>query len=340
MTLPLNDIWFVLLGILLAGYGMLDGFDFGVGILHLFARSDQERRVFLNSIGPLWDGNEVWLVTFGGALFAAFPEAYATLLSGFYPLFIALLFALIFRAVSIEFRSKMNADFWRKLWDYFFFLSSTLAPFLFGVMAGNSFLGLPIGEDRELRAGISDMFSPYPVLIGFFAVSICAMHGAIFLNLKTEGETQKRVRELMWHTFGLFIVLYMLATISTLVLIPEARRHFETMPWTWAVMVLNVLAIGNIPRAIYTGRPLYAFASSAFCILMLTCLFGVAIYPNLLTSSIDHTYSLNIFNAASSKETLGIMLVCAAIGMPFVLGYTIIVNWVFRGKVKLSKFSY
>lgn len=340
MSLSLNDVWFLLLGAVLTGYGILDGFDFGVGILHPLSGTDGERRIFLNSIGPLWDGNEVWLVVFGGALFAAFPEAYATLLSGFYFIFILLLFALIMRAVSIEFRSKKDSKWWRDFWDVSFFISSITAPFLFGVMAGNAFLGLPIGADGEMRVGFSQLFRPYPILTGLFAISICAMHGSIFLYLKTEGDTQKKLKNWMWHTFGVFIVMYMLATIATLVFVSEARHHLEKMPWTWAIVVFNVLAIANIPRAIFLEKPIYAFLSSASTITALTMLFGSAIYPNLLTSSSDPRFSLTVWNAASSNATLKIMLICAAIGMPFIFAYTLIVHWVFRGKVKLGKFSY
>jgi hypothetical protein len=154
--MDLNLLWFGLLGVLLSGYAILDGFDLGVGMLHLRARTDTERRIFMNSIGPLWDGNEVWLVTFGGALFAAFPHAYATAFSGFYTPFIVLLFALIFRAVSMEFRSKRESAAWRRAFDIGFFASSALATFLFGVAVGNSMLGLPIGPDMEFQGGPQD----------------------------------------------------------------------------------------------------------------------------------------------------------------------------------------
>lgn len=338
MDLPL--VWFILLGVLLTGYAILDGFDFGVGIVHLFARTDEERRVHLNSIGPIWDGNEVWLVTFGGALFAAFPEAYATVLSAYYLPFTAIMLCLIVRAVSIEFRSKQAAGYWRGGWDLAFSLSSACAAFLFGGAAGNMFLGIPIGPDKEFSGTFFDLFHPFPILTGALAVATCALHGSIYLYLKSDGDHQKRIHSWIWHAFGVFIVCYMFTTIVTLVSIPRSTYNFTTMPWAWVVVALNVLAIANIPRAIYLGKPLYAFFSSCATIAALTCLFGLAMFPNLAVSSTKMDWSLNIYNAASSHETLQIMFVIALCGMPFVLAYTAIVYWVFRGKVKIDKHSY
>lgn len=340
MHISLNTIWFGLLGALLTGYGILDGFDLGVGIMHLFVRDDRERRLIINSIGPLWDGNEVWLVTFGGALFAAFPNAYALAFSSFYLTFMVLLCALIFRAVSIEFRSKKDWRWWREFWDISFCASSTTAAFLFGTIVGHLFIGLKIGPDLEFAGKISDHFAPYPLLVGAFAVAACAMHGSIYLYLKTEGDLQRKIHSWMWTTFGLFIVMYMATTIVTLVKIPTATANFVHHPWVWLVVILNILAIANIPRAIILGKPGYAFVSSICTLAALTFLFGVAMYPNLIVSSNDPAYTLNVYNAASSQETLTIMLIVAALGLPFIVSYTAIIYWVFRGKVELSKFSY
>lgn len=336
----LNLFWFVTLGILLAGYAILDGFDLGVGILHLGARKDRERRIFLNSIGPLWDGNEVWLVTFGGALFAAFPHAYATAFSGFYLAFMLVLFALISRAVSLEFRSKRDSARWRGFFDFMFFLSSTLATLLFGVAVGNCIAGVPIGADMEYAGTFFDLLRPYPLVVGVFAVSMFAMHGSIYLYLKTEGELQQRIHGWMWRTFGFFLVMYLLTTIISLVAVPNATRNFSEHPWVWTVVVLNVLAIANIPRAIHHSRPLYAFISSSCSIAAFVFLFGVALYPDLLVTSLPEGTNIDIYNAASSQKTLGIMQIIAFVGMPFVLTYTVIIYWTFRGKVELGKFSY
>jgi cytochrome bd ubiquinol oxidase subunit II len=336
----LNLLWFVLLGVLLAGYAILDGFDLGVGILHLAARNEKERRLMINSIGPLWDGNEVWLVTFGGAMFAAFPNAYASIFSGFYVAFMALLFALIFRAVSMEFRSKRDSQSWRRFWDYSFFGASTLATFLFGVAVGNALTGIPIDANGEFVGSFFDLIRPFPILLGLLTVSFAAMHGAIYLFLKTEGELQQLVHRWMWHSFGFTLIAYVLATIFALAFIPNAVRNFNEHSWAWAIVVLTVLAFANIPRAIFMGRPFYAFLSSSLTIVALVFLFSLTLYPNLVVSSISPACSLNIYNASSSQKTLRIMAIIALVGMPFVLGYTAAIYWAFRGKVKITEHSY
>jgi len=337
----LHVIWFLLLGTLLAGYAVLDGFDFGVGILHPLAKTDHERRLFLNSIGPIWDGNEVWLVVFGGALFAAFPEAYATVFSGFYSAFMLLLFALIFRAVSIEFRSKMKSAGWRRAWDTAFFASSFLASLLFGVAVGNGMVGIPLDNRGVFIGSFFDLLNPYALLAGLVTVAMFAMHGAIYLFLKLpHGEARDRVRGWMWHTWGVFLVLYILGTMYTLVAIPRATVNFEEHPWAVAIVLLNVLAIANIPRSVHLDRPIQAFASSTLTIVCLVFLFGMALFPNLVTANNDALNTLTIYNAASSSGTLRTMFIIVLIGMPFVLTYTVAVYWTFRGRVELGEHSY
>lgn len=334
-------VWFVLLGALLIGYAVLDGFDLGVGIVHLLVpRGEAERRTALGSIGPLWDGNEVWLVTFGGALFAAFPEAYASVFSGFYTPFMAVLFALIFRGVSVEFRSKRPGRLWRRTWDVSFCLGSTLAALLFGVAVGNLMRGIPLDARGNFTGSLGDLLGPYALLVGVFSVSLFAMHGTIFLHLKTEGPLQWRVRRWMWRTFGVFLVFFLLTTIFTLVAVPGAVGNLNARPALWIVPVLNVLAVANIPRAIHGGSAAYAFASSSAVIAALVFLLGAALFPNLVTSSTQPEHSLTIFEAASSARTLGIMLIIAGIGMPAVLAYTGIVYWTFRGKVDTGDKGY
>jgi len=338
--MDLRVLWFMLLGVLLTGYAVLDGFDLGVGILHLGARDDRERRIFLNSIGPLWDGNEVWLVTFGGALFAAFPEAYATAFSAFYLAFMLLLFALILRAVSIEFRSKRDSAAWRAFWDAGFFAASLAAALLFGVAVGDAMLGIPITADHEFAGTFLGLLRPYALLVGALNVSLLALHGSLYLQLKTEGELQRRVRRWSWLAFGAFLTLDLVTTIATLARVPLALSNFGRLPWLWAVAAASVLALAGIPGALYLRRPGWAFLSSAAAIASLVALFGAALYPNLIVSSLDPAWSLTVANAASSEKTLGIMAVLAALGLPLVLGYTAVIYWVFRGKVELGRMSY
>ena len=336
----LNIVWFLLLGILLGGYAVLDGFDLGVGILHPLARNGQERRLFINAIGPVWDGNEVWLVTFGGALFAAFPEAYATAFSAFYLPFILLLFGLILRAVSIEFRGKVNSERWQRVWDWGFFGGSLLASLLFGIAVGNVMIGLPLDERGVFTGGLLDLLGLYPLLIGLLTTALFAMHGAIYLYLKTDGAVQERLHNWMWHTWGAFLVLYILTTIFTLVTIPHATANFQRFPWAVVLAVLTVLALANIPRSIFNKCYGRAFISSSATILGLVALLGIALFPNLVVASNAPAHSLTLFNAASSPKTLRFMLIIAAIGLPFVLTYTAIVYWTFRGKVRLGEHGY
>ena len=338
-TLPV--VWFALLGILLAGYAVLDGFDLGVGIVHLFvARSDAERRTCLRSIGPLWDGNEVWLVTFGGALFAAFPAAYATIFSGFYGAFMALLLALVSRGVAIELRGKRPSRAWRRSFDAAFALASAAAAVLFGVAVGNVLVGVPIDAAGEYHGSLALQLRPVPLLVGFLTLTLFALHGAIFLQLKTEGALRERALRWAWRAFGLFLVAYMLTTGATLVLLPHATANLMQWPALWVVPVLTVLAVANVPRELFAGRSSRAFVSSSATIVALVFLLGVALFPNLLRASNDPSHSLTLWDAASSTKTLGIMLVVAGIGMPAVLAYTAIVYWTFRGKVRLDDHGY
>jgi len=242
--------------------------------------------------------------------------------------------------VSMEFRSKRTSEAWRRAFDFGFFASSGLATFLFGVAVGNSMMGLPIGPDMEFQGGLLDLLRPYGLLVGVLAVATFLMHGSIYLYMKTEGELQTRIRGWMRRSFVVFLVIYLTTTVTTLVTIPHAVQNFRDYPWAWVVVVLNILAIANVPRAIHGNRPLYAFVSSSAAIAALVFLFGMALFPNLIYSTLNPDWSLTIYNAASSQKTLGIMRTIAVIGMPFVLAYTIVIYWTFRGKVQLGKFSY
>lgn len=340
MSLDLNTVWFVLIGVLLAGYAVLDGFDLGVGALHLFTRTDHERRIMLNAIGPVWDGNEVWLVTGGGALFAAFPEVYATAFSGFYVAFMLLLAALIFRAVAIEFRSKRESPIWRRAWDASFALSSVVSSLLIGVALGNIALGIPLTADWEYAGGLLGLLRPYPLAVGLTTLALFAMHGAIYVAMKTEGELQARVRGWIPRLIAFFVIGYVFTTMMTLVLAPHMREMLSSQPVLFVVPLLNVLAIANIPREIFHGNEFRAFLSSCAAMVLLMALFGIGMYPNMIFSSPLPEHSLTIYNAASSTKTLTIMLTIALIGMPVVAGYTFSIYWIFRGKVRLDAHSY
>ena len=326
MTLDLNTIWFVLVGVLLSGYAILDGFDLGVGALHLFTKTDHDRRIMINSIGPVWDGNEVWLVTGGGALFAAFPDVYATSFSGFYLAFILLLVALIFRAVAIEFRSKRPSERWRRTWDRSFSISSIGSSLLMGVALGNIIVGIPLTAEGEYLGGLMGMLRPFPILVGLTTVALFAMHGAIYVVMKTEGELQAQVRGWIPRLIGAFVVCYVVTTVAVLVFVPHMTTSLREYPILLAVPVLNALAIANIPREVHSGRDFRAFLSSCASMLLLMALVGIGMYPDMIFSSPVAENSLTIYNAASSAKTHQIMLIIAIIGMPIVVAYTVSIS--------------
>jgi cytochrome d ubiquinol oxidase subunit II len=335
-----NILWFILVGVLFTGYAILDGFDLGVGALHLFTKTDEHRRLMLNTIGPVWDGNEVWLVTGGGALFAAFPDVYATVFSGFYLPFMLLLAALIFRAVALEFRSKEPYGWWRTTWDISFSISSIGAALLIGVALGNIAMGIPLDASGEYIGGFWNLLNPYALLVGLTTVALFAMHGSIYVVLKTEGTLQQQAKGWMVHAIAWFIMGYIITTMATLLFIPNLADHFRSHPEFLPLALLNLIAVANIPREVYNGREMRAFISSSASIVLLMCLFGLGMFPNMVYSLPSPEHSLTLYNAASSQQTLQIMAIIAAIGVPLVLTYTTCIYWVFRGKVKLDASSY
>jgi cytochrome bd ubiquinol oxidase subunit II len=339
-SIPLEIVWFVLIGVLFAGYAMLDGFDLGVGALHLFTKTDDERRTMLNAIGPVWDGNEVWLVTGGGALFAAFPDVYATAFSGFYLVFVLLLVALIFRAVAIEFRSKQPMRWWRQMWDVAFCGSSVLSSFLIGIAMGNIAWGIPLDARGEYAGGLLNLLRPYSLLLGVTTVALFMMHGSIYAVMKTEGEFHDRIRGWVNRCIIFFIICYAVTTMATLLYVPHMAHRVRDNPWLFSIVLVNMLAIANIPREMHKDRDWRAFLSSCLAMAALMGIFGLEMFPNLIFSNPNPDHSLTIHNAASSRTTLAIMATIALIGVPVVLTYTVSVYWIFRGKVKLDKASY
>ncbi|HTR41559.1 MAG TPA: cytochrome d ubiquinol oxidase subunit II [Pseudomonadales bacterium] len=338
--LDLNTIWFVLVGVLFTGYAILDGFDLGIGALHLFTSKDEERRVMLNSIGPVWDGNEVWLVTGGGALFAAFPEVYATVFSGFYIAFELLLCALIFRGVAIEFRSKQPMYWWRQMWDIGFAAGSVVSSLLIGVAMGNIAQGIPLDSHGEFVGTFLGLLGPYPLLMGVTTVALFMMHGAIYGVMKTEGELHDKLRRWAMNCIIFFVICAAITTMVTLLYEPRMAEALKQHPWLFSIALVNMLAIANIPREFYRGKDWLAFLSSCATMATLMALFGINQYPNLVYSSPNPENSLTIINGASSQKTLGIMLVIACMGVPVVLTYTVCIYWIFRGKVKMTRSSY
>ena len=239
--IDLNIIWFILVGVLIIGYAILDGFDLGVGIIHLFTKKNEEKRINFNAIGPVWDGNEVWLLTGGGALFAAFPIVYATVFSGFYIAFMLLLLALILRAVSFEFRKYVESQRSRNLWDLAFGIGSLIPALLYGVAIGNIMRGLPVELiDGKVSSSISflGLLNPYSILVGALSLVLFIMHGAVYLTLKSEGEQQERMVSWVNKTWIILVILYVLATISTFFVAPYLFNGILKNSLFWILFVL------------------------------------------------------------------------------------------------------
>jgi cytochrome bd ubiquinol oxidase subunit II len=337
--LPLETAWFLLVGVLLAGYAILDGFDLGVGMLHLFvAKSDSERRQVINSVGPVWDGNEVWLLTGGGALFAAFPKVYATVFSGLYLALTLVLAALILRAVSLEFRSKLASPRWRSAWDTIFAVSSFLPSLLFGVAVGNILRGLPLDPEQEFAGTFLGLLNPFALVVGAFSVSMFLTLGAAWLDLKTEGPVRERARAWARVAWLCFVVLWLVATLSSRLAIPRLWQAYAH-PLAWVAPALFVIAAVEFRVLVGGRRPGLAFACFSVAIAMLLATMGQGLYPDLVPAR-GIGESLTVMNASSTPLTLGVMLAIALIGMPFVIGYTIFIYRRFKGPVKLDEHSY
>ncbi|HET7754623.1 MAG TPA: cytochrome d ubiquinol oxidase subunit II [Anaeromyxobacteraceae bacterium] len=333
--MDLNTIWFVLLGVLFAGYAVLDGFDLGVGILHLFARSREERDVGVASIGPVWDGNEVWLITGGGALFAAFPVVYATIFSGFYLALMLVLLALIARAVSLEFRGLVESARWQRVWDWAFGLGSLVPAILFGVAVGNVLRGVPITQRQEWAGSFLGLLNPYSILVGLVSASFFVMHGALWLRLKSEGALAERMKKVALGAWGVFVALYGVATFATVAISPFLFQKTRE-PLFWLLTALIVASAATVPLALRAGRDRLAFVGSAATIVCAILVTALSAFPVLVPSSIDPAYSLTAYDSSSSPRTLTVMLVIALVGMPLVIGYTAFIYTLFRGKVRVG----
>ncbi|MBC8175127.1 MAG: cytochrome d ubiquinol oxidase subunit II [Candidatus Marinimicrobia bacterium] len=336
----LQIIWFFLYGVLITGYAILDGFDLGVGVLHLFAKSEEERRININAIGPVWDGNEVWLLTAGGALFAAFPPVYATVFSGFYLALMLVLLALILRAVSMEFRGHVESDKWRSVWDFAFGLGSLLPAILFGVAVGNLLRGIPLDENGIFTGTFFGLLNPFSLLIGILSLVMFVKHGAIYMVLKTKGELKDRMNNIASKAWTVFVVLFILATIYAFF---EAPYLFEGMLSNALFWLFFILLIGSIiatPTLILKENEWKPFVSSSITIAALIGVTAVGMFPKLVPAIGDMSRSLTITNSSSTAPTLSAMLIIALIGMPIVIGYTIFIYRIFWGKVEITEESY
>lgn len=332
--------WFVVVGALFSGYAVLDGFDFGAGAWHLFFKKEQSRRIALNAIGPVWDGNEVWLVIGGGALFAGFPVAYATLFSAMYLPFMLFLMFIILRAISIEFRSKEPMKWWRRMWDITYSVSSIALALILGILLGNVLVGFPLTERPDFHMPLEKVFNPFALLTGVTTLALFMMHGAIYLTMKTEGRLFAKIALLLRQAILVFILLFAIATVYVLIYIPHLSDLFKSNPAWFILPLLGMLTMASIPRLVRRHRYRVAFICSAVSICLFLMVVAAELYPVLLYSTVDPSYSLTVYDAAASTKTIRIMLTFAAIGLPLVLSYTWFVYRTFRGKVKLDETSY
>ncbi len=312
-------IWFILIAILFIGYFILEGFDFGVGILLPFiSKDDTDRRVVINTIGPFWDANEVWLITAGGAMFAAFPHWYATLFSGFYlPLFLMLM-ALILRAIGFEFRAKMEGKKWKKTFDNFIFWGSLVPAFLWGVAFTNIVQGLPIGADKNFTGNLLHILNPYALLGGLVVVLLFVLHGAIFLSLRTTDDLKERaekIAKMLWIPIGIVTAAFAVLGYWNTVLFEGLGLIPGSLP---TLAILSFIACYIFMRMKMQG---YAFASMALTILLGSAVIFYGLFPNVMPSSIESAYSLTVYNASSSDLTLKIMSIVALLFVPVVLAY-------------------
>ena len=339
--MSLELIWYVLYVIIISGYAILDGFDLGVGMLSPFiAHTDTERRIMLNAIGPVWDGNEVWLVLGGGALFAAFPLVYASLFSGFYIAMMLVLLVLIGRTVAIEFRSKRESRRWRAIWDFVFSGSSFGITVLLGVALGNVIRGVALDQGGNMNVGLADLLNPFSIGVAVTAVAMFMLHGSIFLSQKVEGDLLDRVTALVPRLMIAFFVLMTALIGWTLLRTETFADNYRDRPWIAVFPVLALVAALLAWRQVQRSRYFTAFLASATMIAALLCAVAAGLYPVMIPSLIDPAYSLTVHNDSAADPTLKIMLVFAIIGMPFVVLYTAGVYYFFRGRVRLDEESY
>ncbi|WP_405571093.1 cytochrome d ubiquinol oxidase subunit II [Streptomyces sp. NBC_01167] len=324
--MELHDVWFVLIAVLWTGYFFLEGFDFGVGVLtKLLARNRAERRVLINTIGPVWDGNEVWLLSAGGATFAAFPEWYATLFSGFYLPLLLILVCLIVRGVAFEYRHKRDEALWQSNWEHAIFWTSLLPALLWGVAFGNIVRGVKIDGDKEYVGTLFDLLNPYAILGGLVTLMLFTFHGAVFTALKTVGDIRVRARSLALK-LGLVTAALALGFLGW----TQVSRGDGT---SLVAMIVAVVALVAAVVAIGRGREGWSFAWSGVTIVAAVAMLFLTLFPNVMPSSLQEEWSLTVTNASSSPYTLKIMTWCAGIATPLVLLYQGWTYWVFRKRI-------
>jgi cytochrome d ubiquinol oxidase subunit II len=334
--MELQTVWFFLWGLLWAVFFITDGLDFGIGTLYPFlAKSEDEKRMMINAMGPLWDGNQVWLITAGGVTFAAFPTVYAVMFSSLYSALMLILFALIVRGVSFEFRGKIDDPRWRKIWDTTTFVGSFLPALLFGVAFANIFQGLPIDREGIFHGSLFTLLNPYGLLGGLLFLTLFVMHGALWLSIKTEGELHDRAAALaknLWPVQVGVAVIFLIATAF----FTRLYDNYLQYPILFVVVLLTVIGLVGIRYYLFRRALFKAWFSSALTIVGATFFGVIGLFPNLFPSSIQGRFSLTAYNASSSPLTLKIMLAVVVVFVPLVIAYQVWAYSRFSGKVTLE----
>lgn len=329
--LSLNELWFILVALLFVGFFFLEGFDFGVGMSTQFlAKNAGERRLLINTIGPFWDANEVWLITAGGAMFAAFPHWYATLFSGYYLPLAILLLALIGRGVAFEFRSKLESQHWRKVWDQAIFIGSLLPPFLLGIVFAGLLKGLPIDQQMEMQAGWFDMINGYTIWGGLTMTLLCLVHGLLFLTLRTEGSFRDRARRLAKRLLLPLAGCLLLFAFMTIMQTDVFQERGEIL---LAISFMSALCFILASVLITKQRDGWAFGLMGMVIVISISAVFVGLFPRVMISTLDPAFHLTVYNAASGPYSLKVMTIVALTLLPFVLGYQVWNYYVFRKRV-------
>jgi cytochrome d ubiquinol oxidase subunit II len=337
-----NVIWFWVLAGMLTAYSVLDGFDLGVGALHLWiARDNRERRIALNAIGPVWNGNEVWLIAAGGMMVVSFPGLYAAAFSGFYLALMIVLWLLILRGVSIEVRGQIDHPLWRSFWDACFWIGSLLLALLLGVALGNVLRGLPVQANHLFQGTFALPLNPYALLTGVLSVAVLAWHGANYLRLKTEGELLERVRRWSSGLYWIMLALVIVSTLVTFMVRPALTDNYRQHP---AGLLLPLIGVAGLVLGFFGSRHAErdraAFRGSVLTIIGLLAAAAFSVFPNLVVSTLNPAWSLNIYNTASTRHAQFTALIANLVGMLGVVVYSTYIYRIFRGKVRPDQHGY
>ncbi|MDC1105888.1 cytochrome d ubiquinol oxidase subunit II [Prolixibacteraceae bacterium] len=336
--MDIQTVYFLLIGAIISAYAILDGYDLGVGVIHPFLKNEKQRAIAIEAIAPFWDGNEVWIVVAGGGLIAGFPDVYASVFSGFYVPMILLLFCLIFRAISIENRGHATKRISILFWDAAFSVSSVSIAFIFGLVVGNLTIGVPLLANGNFDGGLLVLFKPYPIIVGVLTVVLLAIHGIIFLLIKVPENMISRLKSIHQGLIITFTLLFAVLGVITYKYVPSAFLNYYYSPILFVVPLLLFLFLWLEFYSVKHSHYNVSLLHSSITICLVLMIFAASLYPNIVVSSIDIEYSLNIYNASSSLFTLKILLIITMLAIPAVIAYLITRKKVFSGRIESTHF--